>query len=150
MDDSLNAKIDILTNCKDVNKAYSVLIELEKTSEVSNILYPYINVFMDMLQIKNYYVKVRGFRLFCMQSRWDDKHFIDKNIDFVLDILNEERPIIIRLALEYLKEIAIYKGELKEKLLEKVDNLDTTKFKDSMIDLIKKDIIKLKGYLSIS
>lgn len=150
MDDSFDTKIDILTNCKDVKKAYSVLIELEKTSEVSNILYPYINVFMDMVQSKNYYVKVRGFRLFCMQSRWDDKHFIDKNIDFVLDILNEERPTIIRQALEYLKEIAIYKGELKEKLLEKVDNLDTTKFKDTMKDLIKKDIIKLKGYLSNS
>lgn len=150
MDDSLGEKIDILTNCKDVNKAYSVLIELEKTSEVSNILYPYINVFMDMVQSKNYYVKVRGFRLFCMQSRWDDKHFIDKNIDFVLDILNEERPTIIRQTLEYLREIAIYKGELKEKLLEKVDNLDTAKFKDTMKDLIKKDIIKLKGYLFIS
>lgn len=150
MDDSLGEKIHILTNCKDVNKAYSVLIELEKTSEVSNILYPYINVFMDMVQSKNYYVKVRGFRLFCMQSRWDDKHFIDKNIDFVLDILNEERPTIIRQALEYLREIAIYKGELKEKLLEKVDNLDTAKFKDTMKDLIKKDIIKLKGYLFIS
>lgn len=150
MDDSFDTKIDILTNCKDVKKAYSVLIELEKTSEVSNILYPYINVFMDMVQSKNYYVKVRGFRLFCMQSRWDDNRFIDKNIDFVLDILNEERPTIIRQALEYLKEIAIYKGELKEKLLEKVDNLDTTKFKDTMKDLIKKDIIKLKGYLFIS
>lgn len=150
MDDSLGEKIHILTNCKDVNKTYSVLIELEKTSEVSNILYPYINVFMDMVQSKNYYVKVRGFRLFCMQSRWDDKHFIDKNIDFVLDILNEERPTIIRQALEYLREIAIYKGELKEKLLEKVDNLDTAKFKDTMKDLIKKDIIKLKGYLFIS
>lgn len=148
MDDSFDTKIYILTNCKDINKAYSVLIELEKISEVSNILYPYINVFMDMVQSKNYYVKVRGFRLFCMQSRWDDKHFIDKNIDFVLDILNEERPTIIRQALEYLKEIAIYKGELKEKLLEKVDNLDTAKFKDTMNDLIKKDIIKLKGYLS--
>lgn len=150
MDDSFDTKIDILTNCKDVKKAYSVLIELEKTSEVSNILYPYINVFMDMVQSKNYYVKVRGFRLFCMQSRWDDNRFIDKNIDFVLDILNEERPTIIRQALEYLKEIAIYKGELKEKLLEKVDNLDTAKFKDTMKDLIKKDIIKLKGYLFIS
>lgn len=150
MDNNFKQKIDILTNCKDVNKAYSVLIELEKTSEVSNILYPYINVFMDMVQSKNYYVKVRGFRLFCMQSRWDDKHFIDKNIDFVLDILNEERPTIIRQALEYLKEIAIYKGELKGKLLEKVDNLDTTKFKDTMKDLIKKDIIKLKGYLFTS
>lgn len=150
MDNNFKQKIDILTNCKDVNKAYSVLIELEKASEVSNILYPYINVFMDMVQSKNYYVKVRGFRLFCMQSRWDDKHFIDKNIDFVLDILNEERPTIIRQALEYLKEIAIYKGELKGKLLEKVDNLDTTKFKDTMKDLIKKDIIKLKGYLFTS
>lgn len=150
MDDSFDTKIDALTNCKDVNKAYSVLIELEKTSEVSNILYPYINVFMDMVQSKNYYVKVRGFRLFCMQSRWDDNRFIDKNINFVLDILNEERPTIIRQALEYLREIAIYKGELKEKLLEKVENLDTTKFKDTMKDLIKKDIIKLKGYLFIS
>lgn len=150
MDDSLDAKIDILTNCKDVKKAYSVLIELEKTSEVSNILYPYINVFVVMMQSQNYYVKIRGFILFCMQSRWDDKRFIDKNIDFALDILNEERPTIIRQALEYLREIAIYKEELKEKLSEKIDNLDTTKFKDSMKDLIKKDIIKLKGYLSIS
>lgn len=150
MDDSLDAKIDILTNCKDVKKACSVLIELEKTSEVSNILYPYINVFVVMMQSQNYYVKIRGFILFCMQSRWDDKRFIDNNIDFALDILNEERPTIIRQALEYLREIAIYKEELKEKLSEKIDNLDTTKFKDSMKDLIKNDIIKLKRYLSIS
>lgn len=150
MDDSLDAKIDILTNCKDVKKAYSVLIELEKISEVSSVLYPYINKFLDMMQSKNYYVKIRGFRLFCMQSRWDDNRYIDKNIDFALDILNDERPTIIRQALEYLREIAIYKGELKEKLLEKIDNLDTTKFKDTMKDLIDKDIIKLKNCLSNS
>lgn len=150
MDDSLDAKIDILTNCKDVKKTYSILIELEKTSEVSDILYPYINKFVDMMQRKNYYVKIRGFRLFCMQSRWDDNRYIDKNINFALNILNDERPTIIRQALDYLKEIAIYKGELKEKLSEKIDNLDTRKFKDTMIDLINKDIIKLKGYISNS
>lgn len=150
MDDSLVAKIDILTNCKDVKKAYLVLIELEKTSEVDNILYPYINKFVDMMQSKNYYVKIRGFRLFCMQSRWDDHRFIDKNIDLALDILNDERPTIIRQTLEYLREIAIYKGELKGKILGKIDNLDTTKFKDSMKDLINKDIVKLKSYLSNS
>lgn len=150
MDDSLVAKIDILTNCKDVRKAYSVLIELEKTSEVSNILYPYTNIFVNMMQSNNYYVKVRGFRLFCMQSRWDDNRIIDKNIDLALDILNEERPTIIRQALEYLREIAIYKGELKAKILGKIDNLDITKFKDSMKDLINKDIVKLKRYLSNS
>lgn len=33
MDDSLGEKIDILTNCKDVKKAYSVLIELEKQAK---------------------------------------------------------------------------------------------------------------------
>lgn len=150
MDDSLDAKIDILTNCKDVKKTYSILIELEKTSEVSDILYPYINKFVDMMQRKNYYVKIRGFRLFCMQSRWDDNRYIDKNINFALNILNDERPTIIRQSLDYLKEIAIYKGELKEKLSEKIDNLDITKFKDSMKDLINKDIIKLKGYISNS
>lgn len=150
MDDSLDAKIDILTNCKDVKKTYSILIELEKTSEVSNSVYPYINKFVDMMQSTNYYVKIRGFRLFCMQSRWDDNRYIDKNINFALNILNDERPTIIRQALDYLKEIAIYKGELKEKLSEKIDNLDTTKFKDTMIDLINKDIIKLKGYISNS
>lgn len=150
MDDSLDAKIDILTNCKDVKKTYSILIELEKTSEVSDILYPYINKFVDMMQRKNYYVKIRGFRLFCMQSRWDDNRYIDKNINFALNILNDERPTIIRQALDYLKEIAIYKGELKEKLSEKIDNLDTRKFKDTMINLINKDIIKLKGYISNS
>lgn len=50
--------------------------------------------------------------------------------------------VIIRQALEYLREIAIYKGELKAKLLEEIDSLDTTKFKDFMKDLIHKDIIK--------
>lgn len=150
MDESIVAKIKFLANSKDVNKSYSVLIELEKTSEVSDILYPYINKFVDMMQSKNYYVKVRGFRLFCMQSRWDDNRIIDKNIDLALDILNDERPTIIRQALEYLREIAIYKGELKAKILGKIDNLDITKFKDSMKDLINKDIVKLKSYLSNS
>lgn len=150
MNESILTKIKFLANSKDVNKSYSVLIELEKLSEASNSVYPYINIFEDMMQSKNYYVKIRGFRLFCMQSRWDDNRYIDKNIDFALDILNDERPTIIRQALEYLREIAIYKGELKEKLSEKIDNLDTRKFKDTMTDLINKDIIKLKGYISNS
>lgn len=150
MNESILTKIKFLANSKDVNKSYSVLIELEKLSEASNSVYPYINIFEDMMQSKNYYAKIRGFRLFCMQSRWDDNRYIDKNIDFALDILNDERPTIIRQALEYLREIAIYKGELKEKLSEKIDNLDTRKFKDTMTDLINKDIIKLKGYISNS
>lgn len=97
-----------------------------------------------MMHSKNYFVKIRGFRLFCMQSRWDNNRYIDKNIDFALDILSDERPTIIRQALEYLRKIAIYKGELKERLSEKIDNLDTAKFKATMKDLINKDIKKTK------
>lgn len=43
-----------------------------------------------MVQSQNYYDKIRGFRLLSMQSRWDDNRFIDKNIDFVLDIIKDE------------------------------------------------------------
>lgn len=102
-----------------------------------------MNEFIDMIKDKKYVIRVRGFRLFCKQAKWDKNNIINENIEDVLEILNDEKPTAIRQALEALKEIVTYKKELNPIIKEKVLKIDYFKYKETMHKLIFKDIENL-------
>ena len=65
---------------KDTSKAFKNLQKLELLSDSSDILYPYISVFIEMTASEKYVIRVRGFRLLCKQAKWDSKNIINKNL----------------------------------------------------------------------
>lgn len=128
---------------KGTPKAFKNLKEMETLSDSSDIFYPYINKFIEMTSSEKYVIRVRGFRLLCKQSKWDSENVINNNLSSVLDILNDEKPTAVRQALAALKDVAIYKPELRDTIKEKSLAIDYYKYKDTMHSLIAKDIQNL-------
>ncbi len=143
---NVDIMIDMLYN-KDTSLAFENLKELELLSNNSNILYPYINQFIDMVSSEKYVIRVRGFRLLCKQSKWGIENLINNSINKVLIILNDEKPTAVRQALSALKDVVIYKGELCNIIKEKILNIDYLRYKDSMQGLIYKDIQNLMNII---
>ena len=128
---------------KDTSQAFKNLLELELLSSSSNILYPYISTFIKMAGSEKYVIKIRGFRLFCKQAKWDTENIINRNLENTLNILKDEKPTVVRQALSALKDIVVYKKELQPIIKEKALSVNYLKYKDTMHSLISKDIQNL-------
>lgn len=90
---------------------------------------------------------MRGFRLFCKQARWDIDNIINKNINDVLIILNDDKPTAVRQALVALQDVVIYKKELIDIIIDRVLAIDCYRYKETMHGLILKDIAKIMNVM---
>ena len=135
----MKEKIKNLYN-EDNNSAYKTLLELETITTESNELYNYFNEFLKMLNNEKTFIRVRGFRLICSLTKWDNENKINKNIDIILKELEDEKGTSVRQCLEKLNLILMHKIELTDIIENKVRNLELSKYKESMQFLIKKDI----------
>lgn len=135
----MKEKIENLYN-EDNNSAYKTLLELETITTESNELYSYFNDLLEMLNSEKTFIRVRGFRLICCLAKWDSENKINKNVDIILNELQDEKGTSVRQCLEKLNLILMYKIDLTEVIEDKIKNLDITKYKESMQTLIKKDI----------
>ena len=136
-------ELDILLSmltAKDTKRGYGAILELEHLSEESDDLYPYTERFADMVSDRAWAVRCRGFRLFCKQARWDDDGVLDRCLDRALVILEDEKPTAVRQALAALLDVVPYKQELWPVIRQRVEAMDTTRYKDSMAPLIQRDI----------
>lgn len=138
----MNINIDKLYE-KDTSEIYKYLQELERLSDESSLLYPYIDKLMEMVSDERYVVRVRGFRLVCKQAKWDKDNKINDHFKEILDILHDEKPTAVRQALAALKDIVLYKSELHEELKEQLSNINYMGYRDTMQGLILKDINQL-------
>ena len=139
-------ELDILLSmltAKDTKQGYGAFLELERLSEESDDLYPYRERFADMVSDRAWAVRCRGFRLFCKQARWDGDGVIDRHLDRMLAILEDEKPTAVRQALAALLDMAPYKPELWPVIRQRVEAMDWNRYKDSMAPLIQKDMQRL-------
>lgn len=128
---------------KDLPAAYAALKELEALCDTSDVLYPYIGKFIAMLDSEKYVVRVRGFRLFCKQAKWDKDNVIDRNLEAALFILQDEKPTAVRQALAALQEVVLYKKNLRGQIRSRVLAIDFLQYKDTMHSLLAKDVAAL-------
>lgn len=121
-----------MLDSKDNSAAYKSLQELEKISDETDELYKYTDKFTKMIKSDKYVIRVRGFRLFCRQAKWDKDNKIDVGIDESLSILQDEKPTAVRQALVALSEIIKYKPSLNETIKKVVESVNCSKYKESM------------------
>lgn len=135
---------------KDTSKAFEVLKELERRSDESPILYPYLGKFIEMIGSEKYVIRVRGFRLYCRQAKWDVDHTINDTLSDALGILKDEKPTAVRQALAALNHLVPYKKECIDMVGERVLAMDYLRYKDTMHSLIAKDIQTLQDTMAQS
>ena len=114
--------------------------EIENSIDDSDLLYRYFDEIKNMLYNEKSYIKMRGCRIICKLSKWDKDNKINNIIDDLLQVLDDEKPTIVRLCLSSLNNLLLHKIDLSNKIENKLKNIDLSKYKDSMRPLIKKDI----------
>ena len=138
-------EIKILTG-KDTVRGCRYFEELSKESSKSDKYYEMTDELYPLLKSENAYVRIRSFSLMCFQARWDRDNKLDKYIDDMLKLLNDDKPIVVRKCIEALHELLIYK-DYSSKVEKALGSVDLSKYKDSMKPLIQKDIAELKKSL---
>jgi len=116
------------------------LQEIESSIDKSEMLYEYFDDIKKMLLDEKSHIRMRGFRIICKLSKWDRDNKTNNAIESLLNVLDDEKPTIVRQCLASLNSLLLYKPDLSNKIESKLKNMDLSKYKDSMKPLIQKDI----------
>ncbi len=122
--------------------AYKALQNLQKESEETDCVYPYMDRLSDMLDSDNSYIRTRGLTLLAYNAKWDKEYKIDEVIDKYLKHITDVKPITARQCIKLLPIIAKYKPELKNDILSALHKADISVYDNSMQALVYKDIQK--------
>lgn len=120
--------------------AYQCLKQLEALSESSDAVYPYFEVFTEMLDDSNSYIRTRGIVLVAANAKWDKDYKIDEIIDNYLKHIMDDKPITARQCIKTLPTIAQYKPDLKACICDALRKANSYIYKSSMQPIVYKDI----------
>lgn len=127
---------------KNNNSAYLALLELQKESEETDRIYPYMDRLCDMLDSGNSYIRTRGLTLIAYNAKWDKDYKVDEIIDKFLRHVTDVKPVTARQCIRLLPIIANFKPELKTDILSALHKADISVYSESLQPLIFKDIQK--------
>lgn len=140
----------LLDKLQDTNDelAYATAKGIAAESEFSDRYYKYIPEFVKLLNHKKSYVRIRALILICSQARWDDGGIIAQYLPQILELIQDDKPTVVRQSLNALKEIIVFRPELCNAISSEVDKMNLLKYKESMSSLIQQDINELKELLN--
>ncbi len=127
---------------KNNNTAYKALQELQKESERTDCVYPYMDRLSQMLDSDNSYIRTRGLTLLAWNAKWDKDYKIDEIIDRYLKHITDVKPVTARQCIKLLPIIAEYKPDLRNEIVSALQKADISAYDDSMRPLVYKDIQK--------
>ena len=128
---------------KDDKKEYALSKEIVAKSAATDEYYSCFDDFVGMMSAKSSYVRTRGFALCCAQARWDTQGKLQSALPAMLILLHDDKPTVVRQCLAALHEVALYHSELCETIMKELQSIEVSKYKDSMVPLIQKDINEL-------
>ena len=107
--------VELLRGLFDKNnkQAYACLQELEAASGQSREGYRHVDVFAEMLDSDNSYIRTRGMVLISANAQWDEDYKIDEVIDKFLRHITDVKPIMARQCIKRLPNITRHKPDLK-------------------------------------
>lgn len=127
---------------KNNTTAYKALQNLQKESQETACVYPYMDRLSDMLDSDNSYIRTRGLTLLAYNAKWDKDYKIDEIIDKYLNHITDVKPITARQCIKLLPIIAKYKPELRNDIISALHKANICVYDDSMQPLVYKDIRK--------
>lgn len=131
---------DLMNN--DNKQAYQCLKQLEDESNRSADVYPFFDIFVEMLNNMNSYIRTRGILLIAANAKWDVNYKIDEIIGEYLKHILDDKPITARQCIKALPSIVKYKPDLQNDIENALHCANPIKYKESMQSLILKDIQK--------
>ena len=124
---------------RDAKSACSCMTALEEESARGAAVYPFINVFIDLLDSPRSYERNRALRLIAANARWDDASMLRQAVPGILRALKDEKPITMRTCLAALPSITAACPQLAQVFRDALTNADFSGYADSMRPLLEKD-----------
>lgn len=115
---------------------------MQKESEETDCVYPFIDRLSDMLDSDNSYIRTRGLTLLAYNAKWDKEYKVDEIIDEYLKHITDVKPITARQCIKLLPIIAKHKPELKNDILSALNKANISIYDYSMQPLVYEDIQK--------
>lgn len=132
----------------DDKKAFSFMKEIVAKSEQSAEYYPYFEDFAALLQDSKSYIRTRAFILCCSQARWDTEGKIEKIMPELMALLFDSKPTVVRQCLNAIKELIVFRSELRPQIRNAIDSMDIGQYKESMHPLIQNDIERVSEMMN--
>lgn len=138
----MNRISELVSGLYDSNdkSAYKCLKELELASEKDSSIYSFFDIFAEMLNNSNSYIRTRGLLLISANAKWDVGYKIDKIIDKYLKHIMDDKPITARQCIRALPNIAKYKPDLIEIICNSLKKANLERYSSSMQPLVYNDI----------
>lgn len=133
--------IEGLTNHDD-KFAYKCLTQLEQESSNSAAVYPFFDLFVEMLNHESSYIRTRGIVLIAANAQWDVDYKVDEVIDKLLRHITDDKPITARQCIKALPLLAKHKPELRQDIVRALHDANVMRYKESMQSLVAKNIQK--------
>ncbi|MGO3609499.1 MAG: hypothetical protein ACTIOL_07120 [Enterococcus sp.] len=129
---------------KDTKEALATFHFIEAVSKESPLYANNLSFFLPALTCKKACGRGRAFKFFMLNAKWDNEEIIEKHLLELLAILNDPNAPVVRQCLPYLPYLAAAKPALIPTIQAKLDSLILDDYKESMQELIKKDIAKVR------
>lgn len=138
---------------KDDNIRYQVFLLLQNRSLLFDDVYPYWDIFLGKLKNENSYQRSIGLMLIAENAKWDTMNKMDDAIDEYLDLLNDDKPILVRQCIQSLGKIALSKPGLMDKIASRLmafrlEDVKETMRKSVLLDILDVLLLIRKEYKS--
>ena len=133
---------------KDDQKAYARTREIAAASEFSPEYYSCLDSFASLLNDRKTYIRTRAFILCCSQARWDNEGKLKQLLPSLMALFHDTKPTVVRQCLAAAKEIVVFRPELGEAINAELEQMELSRYKDSMADLIRADMDELRGLIA--
>ena len=107
----------------------------QESSDTDHV-YPFFDLFADMIEDENSYVRTRGLLLIAANARWDTENKIDELIDSYLKHIEDVKPITSRQCIKALPSIVKYKPDLYDCICTALEQANPGIYRDSMSSLV--------------
>lgn len=122
---------------------YQSLLLLQYRAQSTEDVYPYWDIFCAKLLDDNSYQRNIGLVLISENARWDRDNKLSSIIDSYLSLLNDEKPITVRICIQSLANIVPYASWINQKITGKLMALDLTTIRETMRKLVLTDILTI-------
>ena len=126
---------------KDKNVRSKALLLLKNRSLNNADVYPFWNVFREMLKSEDHEQRVAGIILISVNTRWDVGNRIEDTIDEYLLCLKDKNPGIVQQCIQSLHGIIPYKKHLRGYIAESLISVEIPDFKETMQKPVLLDIL---------
>ncbi|MBR6802164.1 MAG: SufBD protein [Eubacteriaceae bacterium] len=125
---------------KDNKAALEFTKQIVSESMSGNWWYEHFEVFHFLLSHPGSFVRNRALMILAALAKWDENEKFDEMLDDIFKLITDPKPITSRQCIGSLCEIGRSKPEYAEKIISAFKNADVSVYKDSMRNLIEKDI----------